>query len=152
MTSVWDDPDLRSGGEFVKLDNKGDKIGGKILAVRAHRFDDNSVAPQIIFTDKIQGTGEEKTWTAGQIQAKRKLAELRPEAGDDFVAELTDIEKRGTKTLKHIDIQVWRGGRKLSPPTETGPGIPGLNNHASSPVLNRPAAAGKSAFDDEPPF
>jgi hypothetical protein len=58
MTSVWDDPDLRSGGEFVKLDNKGDKIGGKILAVRAHRFDDNSVAPQIIFTDKIQGTGE----------------------------------------------------------------------------------------------
>lgn len=138
MTSVWDDPDLRAGGEFVKLENKGDKIGGSILAVRAHRFDDGSVVPQIIYTDKIGGTGEEKTWTAGQIQAKRKLAELRPEAGDDFVAELTDVERRsGGKTLKHIEIQVWRGGKKKTEP-------------------QRPAGVSPSvpatAFDDEPPF
>jgi hypothetical protein len=108
--SVWDDPELRAGGEFVKLENKGDKISGLITAIRSHRFDDGSVVPQVLFVD--DETGEERTWTAGQIQAKRKLAEQRPEAGDWFSAELTDVEKRsGGKTLKHIDVQVKRGGQ-----------------------------------------
>jgi hypothetical protein len=109
MTSVWDDPELRAGGEFVKLENKGDRISGVINAIRSHRFEDGSVVPQVLFTDDT--TGEERTWTAGQIQAKRKLAELRPEAGDWFAAELVDVEKRaGGKTLKHINVEVNRGG------------------------------------------
>lgn len=115
MTSVWDDPELRAGGDFVKLENKGDRISGVISAVRSHRFDDGGVAPQVLFVDDT--TGEERTWTAGQIQAKRKLAELRPEAGDWFSAALTDVEKRaGGKTLKHIDIQVSRGGKPTTAP------------------------------------
>jgi hypothetical protein len=118
MASVWDDPDLRAGGEFVKLDNKGDKISGLINAIRSHRFDDGGVAPQILFVDDT--TGEERTWTAGQIQAKRKLAELRPEAGDWFSAELADVEKRaGGKTLKHIEIVVNRGGKPAQPTAAT---------------------------------
>jgi hypothetical protein len=110
--SVWDDPELRAGGEFVKLENKGDKISGLVTAIRSHRFDDGGVVPQVLFVD--DETGEERTWTAGQIQAKRKLAEQRPEAGDWFSAELTDVEKRsGGKTLKHIDVQVKRGGKPV---------------------------------------
>lgn len=108
--SVWDDPDMRPpADDFVKLDVKGDKLSGVITNVRSHRFSDTDVAPQITFVD--DRSGEEKTWTAGQLQSKRKLAELRPEIGDWFSAELTDVEKRGTKTLKHIDIQVNRGGK-----------------------------------------
>lgn len=146
--SVWDDPDLRAGGDFVKLENKGDKIGGKILAVRAHRFDDGSVVPQVIFVDKVNGTDEERTWTAGQIQAKRKLAELRPEEGDDFTAELTDVERRsGGKTLKHIDLKVWRGGKPL-PGSSRAATIPGLDNQANSPILKRKP----EPDSDTPPF
>lgn len=116
MASVWDDPELRAGGDFVKLENKGDKISGLISAVRSHRFDDGGVVPQVLFVD--DHTGEERTWTAGQIQAKRKLAELRPEAGDWFSAELVDVERRaGGKTLKHIDVQVNRGGKPTGFPS-----------------------------------
>jgi hypothetical protein len=57
MASVWDDPDLRAGGEFVKLDNKGDKISGLINAIRSHRFDDGGVAPQILFVDVEKRAG-----------------------------------------------------------------------------------------------
>lgn len=129
--SVWDDPELRAGGEFVKLENKGDRISGVITAVRSHRFDDGGVVPQILFTD--DASGEERTWTAGQIQAKRKLAELRPEAGDWFAAELVDVERRaGGKTLKHIDIQVNRGGKPAA--------------QASAPA--QPAAAAPAAAPD----
>ncbi|AGL13856.1 hypothetical protein [Actinoplanes sp. N902-109] len=108
--SVWDDPDLRAGGEFVKLENRGDRVSGLITAVRSHTFDDGKKVPQVLFVDDV--TGDERTWTAGQVQAKTKLSELRPEAGDWFSAELTDIERRaGGKTLKHFSIEVNRGGR-----------------------------------------
>lgn len=122
--SIWDDPELRAGGEFVKLEAKGDTISGVISALRSHRFDDGSVVPQVLFTDDT--TGEERTWTAGQIQAKRKLAELRPEAGDWFKATLADVEKRSQgKTLKHIEIQVNRGGKPTgAPPAAGAPAAP----------------------------
>ncbi len=108
--SIWDDPELREGGEFAKLENKGDKISGVITALRSHRFDDGKVVPQVLFKD--DQTGEDRTWTAGQVQAKAKLAQLRPDEGDWFSAELADVEKRaGGKTLKHIEIVVNRGGK-----------------------------------------
>jgi hypothetical protein len=108
--SIWDDPELREGGEFAKLENKGDKISGLITAIRSHKFEDGKVVPQVLFTD--DNTGEDRTWTAGQVQAKAKLAQLRPEAGDWFSAELADVEKRaGGKTLKHIEVVVNRGGK-----------------------------------------
>src|SRR5690349_14505679 len=97
--SIWDDPELRAGGDFVKFENPGDSIAGVINAVRAHRFDDGKVAPQILLTTD---DGEEKTITAGQVRLKIALAEQRPEAGDHLTITLTNVEKRaGGKTLKH---------------------------------------------------
>lgn len=108
MTSIWDDPDLRVGGEFFKFDNVGDSIAGTVNAVRAHRFDDGSVAPQVMLTTD---DGEEKTVTAGQVRLKAALAEQRPEAGDHISITFTESEKRaGGKTLKHFDVNVTRGG------------------------------------------
>jgi len=107
-TSVWDDPDLRQGGEFVKFENVGDTISGVINAVRAHRFDDGSVVPQILLTTDDD---EERTVTAGQIRLKTALATERPEAGDHISITFTQEEKRsGGKTLKHFDVKVNRGG------------------------------------------
>lgn len=128
--SVWDDPELRAGGDFVKLEAVGDQISGVITAVRSHRFDDGGVAPQVLFTDDT--TGDERTWTAGQIQAKRKLAELRPEVGDWFKARLANIEKRsGGKTLKHIEIEVSRGGKPTPRMGEATPAQPSTDGDLS---------------------
>ena len=105
--SIWDDPNLKSGGEFVKFEKIGDRVAGTISAVRPHRFEDGSVAAQILLTTD---DGEERTLTAGQVQLKAKLSQERPEAGDHLTVTLTQIERRsGGKTLKHFDVAVKRG-------------------------------------------
>lgn len=107
--SVWDDPELRVGGDYIKFDEVGDTVTGTVVAVRAHRWDDGSVCPQVI----INVDGEEKTITAGQVRLKVALAEQRPEPGDLLTVTFTENEKRaGGKTLKHFDVQVQRGNGK----------------------------------------
>lgn len=114
MPSVWDDPDLRVGGEFVKFENVGDSVSGTVNAVRAHRFDDGSVAPQILLSTD---DGEERTVTAGQVRLKAELAAQRPEPGDHVTITFTEVEKRsGGKTLKHFKVEVNRGGKPTSTP------------------------------------
>jgi hypothetical protein len=106
--SVWDDPDLKTGGEFISFENIGDTASGVINAIRTHRFDDGKVVPQILLTTD---DGEERTLTAGQVRLKAELAEKRPEAGDHLKVTLSDIEKRsGGKTLKHFTVEVNHGG------------------------------------------
>lgn len=105
--SIWDNPELKVGGDFVKFEKPGDTISGTISAIRAHKFDDGSVAPQVFL---VTDDGEERTVTAGQIRLKTALAEQRPEAGDHISITFTQEEKRtGGKTLKHFDVQVTRG-------------------------------------------
>lgn len=105
--SVWDDPELRTGGEFVKFENPGDQIAGTISAIRKHRFDDGNVVPQIILT---ADDGEERTLTAGQVRLKAALAEQRPEVGDHITVVYERQERRaGGKTLKHFAVTVKRG-------------------------------------------
>jgi hypothetical protein len=132
--SIWDDPDLQVNDDYVKFEKVGDSITGTILTVRAHRFDNNSVAPQLLLR---LDDGEEKTITAGQVRLKAKLAELRPEAGDRITITLTEIEKRaGGKELKHFDVQVAPGSGHASaaaagnPPTSAPVGDPAPSVHA----------------------
>lgn len=114
--SIWDDPDLQAGGDFISFENIGDGVSGTINAIRTHRFDDGKVVPQILLTTD---DGEEKTLTAGQVRLKAELAEKRPEAGDHLTVRLSEIEKRsGGKTLKHFTVEVNRGG---APATAAAP-------------------------------
>lgn len=100
---VWADPDFAIGGDYIKFDNVGDTVTGKVIAVRKHVWDDGSVSPQIL----LDVDGEEKTVTAGQVRLKAELAAKRPQPGQHVTITLTDIEKRsGGKTLKHFDVQV----------------------------------------------
>lgn len=104
--SIWDDPEMRVGSDFVRFDDVGDTITGRIVALKAHRWDDGSVSPQLF----LDCDGEERTVTAGQVRLKAELAEKRPEEGDTITITLTQIEKRsGGKTLKHFDVAVRRG-------------------------------------------
>lgn len=116
--SVWDDADIRSGGEFVKFDNVGDTVTGRVEAIRIHTFEDGKKVPQIIMTID----GEERTMTAGQVRLKAALAEQRPEVGDTLTVALTEVEKRaGGKTLKHFDVTVTRGGATPAPAASAAP-------------------------------
>lgn len=113
MSSVWDDPDLRVGGDYVKFNQVGDSVAGIVSAVRAHRFESGDVAPQVLLTTDA---GEEKTVTGGAIRLKAALAEQRPEPGDHITITLSDEEKRaGGKTLRHWDVKVNRGGAPAGP-------------------------------------
>jgi hypothetical protein len=113
--SVWDDPEIKAGGDYIKLENVGDTVSGTVTAIRAHRFDDGKVAPQVLM---VTDEGEERTLTAGQVRLKAELAEQRPEAGDHLKVTLSQIEKRaGGKTLKHFEVVITRA-------TSTQPTLP----------------------------
>lgn len=145
--SVWDDPEIRSGGEFVKLENVGDTVSGTITAVRSHRFDDGKVVPQILLaTDD----GEERTLTAGQVRLKAELAQQRPEAGDHLKVTLSDIEKRsGGKTLKHFEVEVTRGNGTPAPASATPAAAPAAAPAQSAAVDPAAAAAALAALSPE---
>jgi hypothetical protein len=99
----WADPDFAIGGDYIKFDQVGDTVTGKVIAVRKHVWDDGSVSPQLLL-DTDEG---EKTLTAGQVRLKAALAEKRPQPGQSVTITLTDVEKRaGGKTLKIFDVQV----------------------------------------------
>lgn len=109
-TSIWDDPEIKSGGEFVKFDSVGDEVEGVITAIRTHTFegkDGIKIVPQLHLT---LDDGEERTLTAGQVRLKAALVEQRPEVGDRIKVKLTQVEPRGGgKTLKHFDVVVTKG-------------------------------------------
>lgn len=113
-SSVWDDPELRAGGDFITFEKVGDKASGIVQAIRVKRWDNGKVSPEILLVDD---NGEEKTLTAGQVKLKLLLSEQRPDVGDHIDVELTDIEKRsGGKTLKHFRLDVTRGGAPAASP------------------------------------
>lgn len=114
--SLWDDPELVSdAATYVKLERVGDGFEGTITALGTQTWDDGKKDPQFtIVTDE----GTELVWTAGLTKAKQRLKELRPEVGDRIAVRLTQIQKlTGNRTLKHVDIDVTRGGAKKAKPS-----------------------------------
>lgn len=113
MSSVWDDPSMQVGGDYIKFEKVGDTVAGTIIEVSAKRWEDGSISPQLLL-DTADGT---KTVTAGQVRLKAALAEQRPERGDHITITLSDIERRsGGKTLKHFDVKVTRAGSAAAAP------------------------------------
>lgn len=138
MTSVWDDPELAIASDYVKFENVGDSVAGKVIAVQVHRFDDGKVAPKLII--ETDG-GDEIAMTAGQIRLKAALAEQRPEPGDHITVTFTQEEKRpGGKTLKHFDVTVTRGGRPAPAPV-TPVAAPAPAAPVAAPVAQAAPAA-----------
>jgi hypothetical protein len=141
--SVWDDPEVMVGGDYVTFENVGDTVSGTIDAIRIHRFEDGKAAPQILLTTDA---GDEKTVTAGQVRLKAILSELRPKAGDHIVITLTGVEKRaGGKTLKLWNVDVIPGGGNGSgQPAYTPPATPAPVAAAAAP-LAQPAMTPEQA-------
>jgi hypothetical protein len=135
--SIWDDPDVKPvEGEFVRFDAVGDGISGHITALGKHTFPATMDTPektcaQISITDD---NGESRILTAAQMRLVAALAEQRPDVGDHLAVTLTQIEKRGTRTLKHFDVVTTRGGK-----TAVTAGAAKTTTKAA-------------AVDDEPPF
>jgi hypothetical protein len=108
--SIWDDPELSSGGEYVKFEAVGDEVTGDVLRVGKHTFPDGKVAAEVVIrTDD----GQDRTLTAGQVKLAAALKEQRPDAGDRIRVVFTEVEKRpGGKTMKHFDVKVLKGQAK----------------------------------------
>lgn len=121
-SNVWDNPALASH-EYVKFVNEGDKIVGTILDISVQTFDSQNgpkVCPQLIIQE--DGADEPRTLTAGQVQLKAKLAELRPNVGDRIAVALTKIEPRGGgKTLKHFTVETAAGTAPAAAPAAAPP-------------------------------
>jgi len=112
--SIWDDPTMKVNDDYVKFENPGDTITGRIIAASIHHWDDGSASPKLL----LDVDGEEKSVTAGQVRLKAALAEKRPEPGDVITITFTDVEKRpGGKTLKHFDVTIVRGGAAAAAPS-----------------------------------
>ena len=108
--SIWDDPALATGGDYVKFETPGDEVVGDVINVGLHTWDDGSVCPKLtIRTDD----GNDVTLTAGQVRLKAALFEQRPDTGDRIRVKFTEVEKRpGGRTLKHFAVDVAKGGAK----------------------------------------
>jgi len=107
--SIWDDPSIRTGGDYIKFESPGDNVNGTVTFVGIHTFEDGKRAAKLI----INTPEGEKTLTAGQVQLASKLAEARPETGDHINIIYVRSEKRaGGKTLKHFAVEVKKGAAK----------------------------------------
>jgi len=107
--SIWDDPSIRTGGDYVRFENPGDNVNGTVTYVGIHTFEDGKRAAKLV----ISTADGEMTLTAGQVQLASKLAEARPEVGDIVDITYTRSEKRaGGKTLKHFSVEVKKGAPK----------------------------------------
>jgi hypothetical protein len=127
--SIWDDADLKSNDDYIKFDNVGDTVTGKILSIRKHVFDDGKAVPQLL----LDVNGEEKTLTAGQVRLKAELSEKRPGVGDVLTVTLSNIEKRsGGKTLKHFDVTLGGAAPAAAPVAEA----PAVDAQAAAAIAN----------------
>jgi hypothetical protein len=148
--SVWDDPEIQPSGDFVKFENPGDTVTGRITLIGKKRWDDGNVSPQL---DLVDGNGESKTVTAGQIRLQTALREQRPEVGDTITITYTSMEKRaGGKTLKHFDVTVNGGSVGAATPSEpkfnTAGGVqtyPGASPELAERLLQELASQEKAA-------
>lgn len=143
-TGIWDDPEIKAGGEYVRFEKPGDSISGTIVAIRKHKFDDGKVVPQVLL---VTDDGEERTMTAGQVQLKARLAEERPIAGDHVTVSLIREEKRaGGKTLKHFSVTVTRGNAATpADPVGATSNVPLPVDSSGHPVLSQPQTPAPAA-------
>jgi hypothetical protein len=102
----WDDEEVQkaaTSGSYRKWNEVGDTHGGVIAALDKRVFDAGTdkerTAIEITFEDESKAT-------CGQVKLMQLLLELRPSVGDTIEIELTDIEKRGNKTLKSWKVTV----------------------------------------------
>ena len=138
--SIWDDADLKVNDDYVKFDNPGDTVTGKILSIKKHTFEDGKAVPQLL----LDVNGEEKTLTAGQIRLKAELATQRPGVGDVLTVTLSEIEKRsGGKTLKHFSVAI--GGAPADAPAQAAPVSAPAPANAIDPAAAAAALANLSA-------
>lgn len=118
----WDDPAIAvTDGDFVKFDNIGDSITGRIAGMSTKTFtNDNGgtdIVPQILL---VTEDGAEKTLTAGAVLLRKRLIEQKPDVGDEV--RVTYVGKEG-KT-KHYTVEVRRLNGAAAPAASTGGGAP----------------------------
>ena len=101
--SYWDEPGIAIVSDYVKFENVGDTISGVIVDLGIQTWQDGSKSPKLT----LRTADGDKVLTASQVQLKQKMAELRPEVGDQIKVTLEGVEKlQGGKTMKVFNVAV----------------------------------------------
>lgn len=101
--SYWDEPGIAIVSDYVKFENVGDSISGVIIDLGIQTWQDGSKSPKLT----LRTADGDKVLTASQVQLKQKMAELRPEVGDQIKVTLEGVEKlQGGKTMKKFAVSV----------------------------------------------
>lgn len=92
----WDDEDIASGPDsFIKFENMGDTVTGKILSMSKQRFKDDAgnvkTAPTFVLETEDGNVGV----TCGANQLRALLIERRPRVGDELTITLRTQPRKG---------------------------------------------------------
>jgi hypothetical protein len=101
---LWD----QFTGNFVKWENVGDSVSGEVLDVSLGKDFNGDPAPQLV----IETDEGVKTVTAGQKVLQTRLAENRPEVGDEVTITFSgrgEPRAKGQEGAKLFDVEVTRG-------------------------------------------
>jgi hypothetical protein len=106
MSINWDNFKRPESGDFPERwrpETAGDKISGKIQAIRIATMPDGNQYPSLT----LDVNGVQREVLASQSMLLQRLAALQPNLGDVITIEFTQMEKlAGGKTLKHFTITV----------------------------------------------
>jgi hypothetical protein len=105
-------------GAWVKFDNEGDKVVGRILNIREHIFDSDKGPVPIIDLD----TGEEEpvSLSCAAVNLRGLMAELAPQAGDRIGVKLIGHERLPGRPqpLKKFDVRILEKAPTKDPEPE----------------------------------
>lgn len=98
----WD----RYKSDFVKFEEVGDNVKGEVLEINEGRDFNGNPCPQLVI-ETDDGT---RTLTAGQKQLQARLAEKRPEIGDEVSITYSGVGegKPGFAPAKLFTVEVTR--------------------------------------------
>lgn len=109
MTSLWDNPDLKTGETYLSLKEVGDKVeNAEVAEVGFHYYEPGQATPQLHLVDYAGNSLG--ILTCGTINLKRLMKDNQVMPGDRIKRlELVRIESRpGGKTLKHYELDLDR--------------------------------------------
>lgn len=106
--SIYDDPELKSGG-FVSWESVGDEIAGDVIDARKGVDFNGRPCPELVIrTDD----GEDRIMTCGQANLKAQILEQKPMPGDRIKVAFVRTEKAEKGQKKVFEVKVASGGAK----------------------------------------
>ena len=104
MSDAFDWSPFAGGGDFVKFEQIGDEVVGKIVAIRVHTFDPDK-GPVPLLDLEPRGGGDTVTLAVDKVDLRMQVGALQPQVGDMIAAKFTGTEKTPNGTKKMFAVR-----------------------------------------------